>query len=170
MNRLLTFIVASAISASVGTFSACDKKEPGAATKHGDHDHAHGEDDHDHKAKEGHDDHGAVTQLGEQVVGGFTVKASRDGDIKPGGDAPIDVWITPSAATSAKVAAVRFWIGTEDAKGSVKAKAEVENAADPDRWHVHAEIPNPMPEGSMLWVEIEDDKGAISIGSFDLRM
>ena len=108
-----------------------------------------------------HHEQGAVTKLGEQTAGAFTVKASRDGDITPGGEAAIDVWVTGTS----KVSAVRFWIGTEDAKGSVKAKAELEK----DNWHTHAEVPKPLPEGSKLWVEVESDKGEKSLAGFDLK-
>jgi hypothetical protein len=86
--------------------------------------------------------------------------------ILAGGDAPIDVWVTGGTA---KVVGVRFWIGTEDAKGSIKAKAEIEFPAEPNHWHTHAEIPDPMPAGSKLWVEVEDDKGGRSVASFDLK-
>jgi hypothetical protein len=123
-----------------------------ATAKHDDHDHDHG-DDHDH---------GATTQLGEQTAGGFTIKASRDGEIKAGSDAAIDVSITGGTA---KVSAVRFWIGTQDAKGSMKAKAELER----DNWHTHAEIPSPMPEGGKLWIEIETDKAEKVVVGFDLK-
>ena len=76
----------------------------------------------------------------------------------------------PKDAAGPKAAAVRFWIGTEDAKGSVKAKAEVEDPKDPNRWHVHAEVPSPIPAGSRFYFEIEDDKGGTHVGSFDLKM
>jgi hypothetical protein len=113
---------------------------------------------------------GAVIQLGTSTIGGFDVKATRDeGQIIAGKDAPIDVTVTPSAGRAAKATAVRFWIGTEDAKGSVKAKADIEDPKAPNRWHTHAEIPNPIPTGSKLWVEIEDDKGGKSVGSFELK-
>lgn len=112
----------------------------------------------------------AVIALGEQAIGPFNAKATRDeGAIVAGKDAPIDVTVTPAAGATAKAVAVRFWIGTQDAKGSVKAKAEIENANEPNRWHVHAEIPNPMPAESKLWVEIEDDKGVKSLAAFDLK-
>lgn len=136
-------------------------------------------DGHGHKDGDGHDHgtaaagypsahqdehgHGPTTELGEQTVGGFTVKASRDGGITPGGDAPIDVWVTGG---SAKVAAVRFWIGTQDGRGSIKARAELER----DNWHTHAEIPDPMPMGSKLWVEIESDTGEKIVVGFDLNL
>lgn len=86
-----------------------------------------------------------------------------------GAPAPIDVTVNPAAGSTLKVVAVRFWIGAQDAKGSVKAKAEFENPKEPDRWHVHVEIPDPMPAGGKLWVEIEDDKGGTSVGGFDLK-
>mgnify|MGYP001174123003 CR=1 FL=1 len=120
--------------------------------------------DHAHKDGDGHD-HGATTQLGEQSAGGFTIKASRDGDITPGKDAAIDVWVTAAGGGDARVTAVRFWIGTQDAKGSVKAKAELEK----DNWHTHAEIPSTMPAGSKLWVEVETDGGTKTVVGFNLN-
>ena len=52
---------------------------------------------------------------------------------------------------------------------SVKAKAAIEDPAQPNRWHTHAEIPSPLPEGSALWVEIEIADGATTHSSFDLK-
>ncbi len=107
---------------------------------------------------------GEVIALGTTRLGAFEVRASRDkGDIKPGGDAPIDVWIDGGVGKG--VTAVRFWIGSEDAKGSVKAKADIEDG----KWHTHVEVPSPMPAGSKLWVEIEESGGKKTIGSFDLK-
>lgn len=147
-------------STGAGTGAPAGAQAPKAADvghKEGDgHDHGDG-----HDQGDGHD-HGPVTALGEQTIGGFTVKASRDGEIKAGGDAPVDAWVTGG---SAKVAVVRFWIGSEDAKGSVKAKADLEK----DNWHSHVEIPNPIADGSKLWVEIENDKGEKLVGGFDLK-
>jgi hypothetical protein len=109
---------------------------------------------------------GKIIELGTRSIGPFSVRASRDdGAIKAGGDAPIDVWLTGSEA---KVIAVRFWIGTESADGSVKAKADIENPAQPNHWHTHAEVPSPMPAGAKLWVEIEIEGQGKQVGSFDL--
>ncbi len=114
---------------------------------------------------------GPVIDLGTATIGGFSAKVTRDqGDIVAGKDAPIDVTVTPAAGTQTKVAAVRFWIGTEDGSGSVKAKSEIENPAEPNRWHTHAEIPDPLPTGSKLWVEVEDDSGRRNVASFDVKM
>ena len=159
-------LAASCIVAGSLALAACDNKghshDPEPARGAAADGHAHGKDDgHAHGKDNGHA-HGAVTQLGEQAVGGFTVKASRDGELKPGGDAPIDVWITGGAA---KIAAVRFWIGAEDAAGSVKARADLEK----DNWHTHVEVPNPLPAESKLWVEIEAEGGAKTVAGFALR-
>ncbi len=105
---------------------------------------------------------GEAVELGESTVNGMRVKASRDqGDLKPGGDAPIDIWLNGGVGDAA---AVRFWIGTEDAQGSVKAKADVEAG----HWHAHAEVPDPLPVESKLWVEIEAKDGKKSVASFGL--
>lgn len=135
--------------------AATQTKAPAPAAKGG-HGHEH---DHDHDHGDGHS-HGATTQLGEQVVEGLTVKASRDGDLKAGGDAAVDIRISGGS-----VAAVRFWIGTQDAAGSVKARAELEK----DVWHSHLEVPNPIPEGGRLWVQVEKQGGGEVLVSFDLK-
>lgn len=127
-----------------------------------------GHEGHGHAAEEkpaaagGHS--GEVIPLGTSKLGAFEVRASRDkGDIKPGGDAPVDVWIDGGVGKG--VMAVRFWIGTEDAKGSIKAKADIEDG----KWHTHTEVPSPIPAGSKLWVEIEESGGKKTVGSFDLK-
>lgn len=136
---------------------ACDKKEPAPAqspTKDADHGHDH---DHDH----GHE-HGPTVELGEQREGDYVIKASRDGDLKPDADAPVDVWVSGGKA---RVVAVRFWIGGADAKGSIKAKAEIEG----DHWHTHVETPSTIASDARLWVEIEAEGGAKTVASFDLK-
>lgn len=155
--------------------AACEKKAPTtpAPTKPAsttpaadDHGHAH-DDGHDHGAPGAHapGHGGAVIALGEQTVGPFTLKVTRDsGEIVAGKDAAIDATVTPTG--TAKVVGVRFWIGTQDAKGSVKAKADIEDPKEATRWHTHAEIPNPIPADSKIWVEVEDDAGAKHVAGF----
>lgn len=175
-SRSIVLLAGSCLALVVLPMSGCDKKAPTTTPAAGgahtdDHDHAAGDghdhgDDHDHADAPANGDdhgHGATTALGELVVDGMTIRASRDGAITPGSDAAIDVWVTGSTAP---VAAVRFWVGTQDAKGSVKAKAELEK----DNWHTHVEVPNLLPEASKLWVEVETDAGAKSLASFDLKM
>lgn len=123
-------------------------------------DHMHADDHH----------HGPTTELGEQTVtdqagGNWTVRANREGDVTPGGDIPIDVWITPAQGNAAKITAVRFWVGIKSGRGSMKAKADLEK----DNWHTHADIPNPLPEGSRLWIEFETDAAQTIQVEFDLK-
>jgi hypothetical protein len=102
--------------------------------------------------------------IGEVTHSGLKIVATMDAPVKAtgGGEGAFDVVIT-----GGKPKAVRFWIGTEDAKGSVKAKAEEET---PDNWHVHAEVPNPIPPGSKFWVEVEPPTGQPFKVSFDLKV
>ena len=182
MIRPLAIASASLYALAMLPLASCGGSSSNApAADHG-HDHADGDHDHDHDhaapaaasaspsaspaaspaaSDDGHS-HGPVIELGELESGGFKIKASRDGDVKSGSDAPIDAWVNGGKAGTA----VRFWIGTEDAKGSVKAKAEVEV----DHWHSHVEVPDPMPAGTKLWVEIEGDGGAKTVVSFDLKL
>lgn len=168
----LTPIAAIAAIALLAPLSACEKApapSPGAETHSAaTHNHDH---DHDHADHAGHDHgHGEPIPLGETAAGPYRVRAARDrGELAPGGDAAIDVWIEPAADGAPRVAAVRLWIGAEDAAGSIKARAEIENPANPAQWHTHAELPDPLPEGSRLWIEIEDDSGATTLASFDLK-
>ena len=105
---------------------------------------------------------GPAVQLGEQVISGMTIKAARDGDVAAGGDVPVDVWVT---SATAKVTAVRMWIGTEDGKGSLKAKAALEK----DSWHNHVEVPKELSAASKLWVEVETEKGEKTVAGFELK-
>lgn len=182
------FIVASVIIAST-TLLGCESKtapstpaasshtaKPAATAaakiqvpdEHAGHNHAeggHGQSDSDQKKHPG----GDVVELGKAAIAEFSVRASRDaGAIEPGGDAHIDVWVTTAEGKPVSVSAVRFWIGTEDAKGSLKARADAEGANSPNHWHTLVEVPKPLIDGSKLWVEIETGAGKKAI-SFDLK-
>ncbi len=168
-SRSLVLLAGSCLALVALPFGGCDKKPataPAASNAPAD-DHAHAPGDgHDHADDHDHGDghaHGASTPLGEASVDGLTIRASRDGDITPGGEVAIDAAI---ANATAPIAAVRFWVGTQDAKGSVKAKAALEK----DSWHTHVEVPSLLPQASKLWVEVETDAGAKSLASFDLKM
>ena len=166
--RTIAILAASTLTLAL---PGCGESKPTGTTKataaedHG-HDHGSGG-DHPAPAKSApaaaaDHGHGVVVQLGEQQVAGFAVRASRDGTLAGATDSPIDVWITGGAS---KVVSVRFWIGTQDAKGSVKAKAELEK----DNWHTHAELPSPMPADSKLWVEFEVEGGGKQLAGFELK-
>jgi hypothetical protein len=168
-----TLVACLTLCGPLALLTACEQERPAASVSGGasDHGHDHGPDGEHTDAATGHGHHGGtVIELGSATIGAFDVKATRDeGQVVAGKDSPIDVTVTPSAGSTVKAAAVRFWIGTEDAKGSVKAKGDIENPAEPNRWHTHVEIPSPIPAGSKLWVEIETDQGDRFRGRFDLR-
>ena len=109
----------------------------------------------------GHDDHPDSTELGSKQVGGLDFKAMQDGPVKAGGEGAFDLVVT-----GGKPKAVRFWVGTEDGKGSVKARAEEET---PDNWHTHVEVPDPLPAGSKFCAEVEPATGEKFTVSFDLK-
>lgn len=118
----------------------------------------------------GHGHHGPMIELGEMQAGPFRFRATRDeGEIVAGGEAPIDVWIDPAGDAAPRIVAVRFWIGDEEGLDSVKARASIEDMEEPTRWHTHAEIPDPLPAGSRLWIEAEDAAGARTRASFELK-
>jgi hypothetical protein len=137
-----------------GAETASTKK---SGDDHHDHDHDHG---HDHEHGE---DHPESVPLGETAMNNLKIVATQHETPKPGSEAAFDVTVTGG---NTKPKAVRFWVGTEDAKGSVKAKAEEEAG---NAWHTHVEVPAPLPAGSKLWVEIEPADGATFKVSFDLK-
>ena len=112
---------------------------------------------------DGNRGHANAVDLGETMVGGLRFRAKQDEPIKPGAEGAFDLVITGG---SAKPKAVRFWVGTEKAEGSAKAKADEEG---PDTWHAHLEIPDPLPSGSQFWAEVEPHQGEKVVVSFDLK-
>lgn len=173
--RTLTLMFGVPVLAIALSMAACEKKadtsakssaKGGSAAADDGHDHKAGEkhdhkdgDDHDHKDGHGH---GPKTELGSQSAGGMTIVAAREGDVTAGKEATFDITVTGGAG---KPAAVRAWVGTQDGKGSIKGKAEAEG----DGWHVHAEVPKPLPAGSKLWVEVETARGEKHVVGFELK-
>lgn len=164
--------LACAILTSLLLASCGPQAQPTGDDHHDDHDgHTHGPGGEHVEPSDSHDAHdGPVVDLGAAAIGAFNASATRDaGAITPGGEVAIDLTINSSQVANRSIAAVRFWVGLEDGEGSVRARAEIENPAEPNRWHTHAEVPSPLPDGSMLWVEIEDDQGTLYAGSFPLN-
>jgi len=129
---------------------------------HDDHDHDghdHGHDHHGDDQGSGHG-HGDAVELGTVTIGSLTVVASREGDVVAGESVPVDASIT-----GGEVEVVRFWIGSEDGRGSLKAKADREEGG----WHTHVEVPDPLPADARLWIELERSGGERSLASLDLR-
>jgi hypothetical protein len=131
------------------------------------HDHSHGMGGHGH----GHGHGGSVIALGEQAAGPYRLKATRDeGAIEAGGEAPVDVWVDAASESAPRVTAVHFWIGDEAGTAAQRARGIIEDIDHPTVWHAHVKIPDPMPAGARLWVEITSDAGERTVvASFDLR-
>lgn len=163
MNDLTKLFVASIIAGTLA-LSGCDNESPnpGDAT-HADHNgHDHGDGDHDHDG-EMHDDHGHANEvaLDPMTVGGMTVElAQGHGEIEPGKELHLVVKL-PYSDNGATV--IRSWLGTEDRFASVVAKAEY--APSHDDYDVHAMAPDPLPENTMWWIEIEKPDGQKLLGS-----
>ena len=163
LKKLKSFVFAACLGAavvSVGCDNDTSKPQGGGqskspATQAGQ----------DATAGKGSDEHGDAEHnripIGETTVGDLRLVATMDEPVKPGGEGAFDVVIT-----GGKPKAVRFWVGTEDAKGSAKAKAEEETT---NNWHTHAEVPDPLPPGSKFWVEVEPPTVETFTRSFDLK-
>lgn len=138
---------------------------PGSATQKDQHDHeADGHEGHEHGPGDAAHEHHAGEQhdLGTAKVGEFEVKAAYSGIITPGKKVDVDLAIQGERA---KVVAIRAWIGAEDAKGSIKSRV----ASEGEHHHAEVEVPEPLPPGAAVWVEIETDQGARQSGSFALK-
>lgn len=68
----------------------------------------------------------------------------------------VDLVLTPAAQVPK---AVRLWVGTANARGSVKVKAEPEAAGS---YCVGVEVPDPMPAETQVWIAIEAADGTTS--------
>ena len=168
MKSLLAIVV---ISFATLSLIACDGEKspvvaaPTPTAKPAVDDHA----GHDHGAPAAPVAHAAapVVDLGTISLGTVQAHVTRDaGAITAGGEAPIDATIT---GTATKISTVRFWIGTADGKGSMKAKADIENPKNPNTWHTHVEVPNPIPAGSQVWIEIQLESNEKLAMAFDLK-
>ncbi len=113
-------------------------------------------------ADPGHDHDHATTapttqSLGTLTIDGFEMEVIQDGQVVAGKEATFEIKIKGDKEPRA----VRVWIGIESARGSRKGKAHKHD----DKMEVHADVPDPMPEGSKLWIEVEqeDKKTARSI-------
>lgn len=67
--------------------------------------------------------------------------------------------------TGGEFRAVRIWVGEEDPGDVMVVKTELEN----EYQHGHVEIPNPIPDGYALWIEVETPDGELHKGSTPLK-
>lgn len=100
-------------------------------------------------------------ELGSKEIAGYTVKVMQETDVKAGQEGAFAIALSGGKG---KPKAIRGWVGVANAEGSVKAKALPEE----DEWHCHVEVPEPIPDKSQFWVEIETDAGKKKAG-FDYK-
>jgi hypothetical protein len=118
-------------------------------------------DTHDHSKDAGHA--GKAVEIGTTETAGMKIKVVQEGEVKAGAALGAEIEIT---GTKTPPKAVRIWVGTEKAEGSIKAKAAKESDTV---FHGHVETPNPLPEGSKLWVEVQADENKKVRLAFDLK-
>ena len=114
------------------------------------------EEDDDHEHEE--------TPLGTFDVGGLMIEAAQShGNVEPGKESHLVVKL-PYKDDGASV--VRAWLGTEDRTLSTVGKGEY--GASHDDYDIHAVAPDPLPEGTKWWLEIEKPDGTKIVGSFPI--
>ncbi len=113
--------------------------------------------------KEDHD-HGEEVELGTFDIGGISVEAAQaHGEVKAGEEGHLVIKL-PYNDKGETV--VRAWIGVEDRTLSSVGKGEY--APSHDDYDIHMMAPDPMPEGTEWWIEVEKPDGTKAVGSFPL--
>jgi hypothetical protein len=102
------------------------------------------------------------TALGEVKVGAYTFSVFQVTEIEAGKEGDFDLDFAPGQELPA---IVRAWIGAESGQGAMKVRFEKESAT---RLHGHPEVPDPIPAGGKLWIEVETPAGTHK-GSVALR-
>lgn len=97
-----------------------------------------------------------VTELPPLQLGDYAVSAQYEG---PLADGHFNFHVT-----GPEFAAIRQWVGPEDAVGVVVNRAEVLS----DHIHAGVEMPDPIPADARLWIEIETPAGERLKGSVPL--
>jgi hypothetical protein len=98
-----------------------------------------------------------MTNLQPTKIGPYEVQAMYEEKLS---DGHFNVRVT-----GGEVAALREWVGPEDASGVMVVKTEIEN----DYHHGHVEMPDPIPADARLWIEIESPHGERHKGSVPLK-
>ena len=107
------------------------------------------------------DDHHNEVSIGSVEIGGATVNlAQGHGKMFAGAGSHLVIKL-PTNDGGATV--VRAWVGTSDRTKSFVGKGTYD--AGHDDYDVHADAPDPLPEGVQWWIEIEKPDGTKAVGS-----
>ncbi len=96
---------------------------------------------------------GTHHDLGTIQADGHALAVTMIGDVKPNAEVVVEV----SCENVLDVAAVRMWIGDEEATGALKCKAAINK--DGKGAHGHVETAETIPEGAQLWIAVENKTG-----------
>ncbi len=114
---------------------------------------------------QGDHDHDEVS-LGEFTAGDMEIEASQGhGKVQAGKEGHLVIKL-PYKDKGATI--VRAWLGTEDRTLSTVGKGAY--AAAHDDYDIHTAAPDPLPEGTKWWVEIEKPEGTKAVGSIEPKM
>lgn len=135
--------------------------------------HQHSDDTHTHADGSSHTDHSDDSHMDEDdhahdevslapaTIGGMTIElAQGHGAVEPGKENHLVVKL-PYSDNGATI--VRAWLGTEDRTLSYVGKGEYSQSHGD--YNIHAVAPNPLPDNTMWWIEIEKPDGTKAIGS-----
>lgn len=163
MKKLIYLFAAFAC---LGLMTACNDSSSTSHSHDDDHGHSHedGKGDHAHEEEGEHEHEHEEIALGTFDVGGISVEAAQGhGSVEAGKESHLVVKL-PYNDKGETV--VRAWIGTGDRTLSSIGKADY--AASHDDYDVHAVAPDPLPEGSKWWIEIEKPDGTKVVGAIPL--
>lgn len=148
MNKIQTIITTLSI---VAWLSACGNANNSPNDTANAPAQAAHEDDHTHDE----------VSLGSHSIGGIQVGAAQGhGSVEAGKEGHLVIKL-PYSDNGAST--VRVWIGSEDRTLSSVGKGDYD--ASHDDYDTHAVAPDPLPEGSKWWVEIEKPDGTKAVGS-----
>jgi hypothetical protein len=125
-----------------------------AADSHAGHDHG----------PTGHDSHGMASPVGTVVIGNLSVVVSAAGELVAGKAPHVELMVTPAEPAPK---ALRLWVGGENGRGSVKAKADASKTTK-GLYQAHVEVPKPLSADSAIWISVEGADGQTTKGSLEL--
>lgn len=98
--------------------------------------------------------------IGTVKIGQYEVEAFQEGSVTAGKEATFQLKLKGEGEPEA----IRVWIGIESARGSSKGKAHKHG----DVIEVHCDVPETIPEGAKLWIELEQG-GSKTKGAVDYK-
>ena len=160
--KKLTYLFAA--FAYLGLMTACNDSDSHSHDEDQSQSHEEDKKDHAHEEEGEHEHEHEEVALGTFDVSGISIEAAQGhGNVEPGKESHLVVKL-PFNDNGETI--VRVWIGTEDRTLSSVGKGDY--ASSHDDYDVHAVAPDPLPEGSKWWVEIEKPDGTKAVGSIPL--